>query len=191
MTADAHRWYPRHSKTHGLFRTVAVNRPARPSLRTTGEGRLPEDDQWAGRQPAPEERGQGGGQRPPYPIAAPRRRTTYGYRNTAGRRATNVPAALLDDGPRRRWNEFVMPAAVILAGVLIVVAFGFIINRAIHTGNSTATPEGVQPPALGQFSQAPVDQGAIPLPSASASPSPSRSASPSPSATPKPPTRTT
>jgi hypothetical protein len=98
-----------------------------------------------------------------------------------------VPAALLDDGPRRRWNEFVMPAAVILAGVLIVVAFGFIINHAMRSGTRTETPEGVQPPALGQFSPAPVDQGAIPLPSASTSPSPSVTAPQSPRVTTKPP----
>ena len=81
-----------------------------------------------------------------------------------------------------------MPAAVILAGVLIVVAFGFIINRALRS-DDTAAPPAVQPPALGQFSAAPTNQGAIPLPSAAAeSPSPSAT---KPSPTTKPPTRTT
>ena len=148
---------------------------------------MPEDDQWASRQLGPEERGQGGRRRP-YPVASNARRTSYGYRTTTGRRATIVPPALLEPAPRRGWNEFVMPAAVILAGVLIVVAFGFIIIKATRS-DDTQTGPAVQPPALGQFSEAPDDQGAIPLPSASPSPSPSPSKT-SPSPTTKAPTRT-
>jgi hypothetical protein len=148
---------------------------------------LPEEDQWAGRQPQPEEHGRAGGQRRPYPGAAFRRRTSYGYRNSAGRRGAIVPAALLTGEERRRWSEFVMPAAVILAGVLIVVAFGFIVNRAMNSGDDETLP-AVQPPALGQFSPAPTDQVVIPLPSATQdSPSPSRTSTASPTATTKPP----
>ena len=147
---------------------------------------MPDDDQWAGRQPGPAERGQSGVQRRPFPPAPAVRRTSYGYRSNAGRRATVVPPALLDEEPARRWSEFAMPAAVILAGVLIVVAFGFIINRAMRSDDSDRALPAVQPPALGQFTDPPTDQGAIPLPSArSASPS----AKPSPSPTSKPPAR--
>jgi hypothetical protein len=151
---------------------------------------LPEDDQWAGRQPQPEEHGRVGGQRRPYPGAAVGRRTSYGYRNSTGRRGVIVPAALLAGEERRRWNEFVMPAAVILAGVLIVVAFGFIINRAMRSGNNDETLPAVQPPALGQFSLAPTDQAVIPLPSATQD-SPSPGPTKAPTATTKPPQRTT
>jgi hypothetical protein len=80
-----------------------------------------------------------------------------------------------------------MPAAVILAAVLIVVAFGFIINQAIRSDSSKDALPAVQPPALGQLSGAPTDQGAIPLPSTSASPSPSKSPSKKPPPTSTPP----
>jgi hypothetical protein len=96
-----------------------------------------------------------------------------------------VPAALLGTG-QRRLAEFLMPASVILAGVLLVVAFGFIINRAMRDDDTGAIPLP-QPPALGQVPPTPTDQAVIPLPSPSPSPS-----SPSPSTTtPPPPTRTT
>jgi hypothetical protein len=136
---------------------------------------LPDDDRTTGRQP----RSQGrppAGQRRPYPAASPR--TSYGYR-TAGRRGSPVPPQLLEDRPRRL-SEFLMPAAVILAGVLVVVAFGFIISRAVRDDDNQAIPP-VQPPALGDVPLNPGDQYPIPLPSASGSPSPSASASPSPS----------
>jgi hypothetical protein len=149
---------------------------------------LPEDDRWAGRQPEPEGRGYGGGPQP-YPVAAPGRRTSYGYRTKGGRGAV-VPDALLDGDGRRRWTEFAMPAAVILAGVLLVVAFGFIINRAMRSGHDDTVP-AVQPPALGQAPIDPTDQGVIPLPSPSDSPPPSRSGTPSPPAPTRPPQRTT
>ena len=180
MAADAHRRYLRLSLHLILDQCTGFRATAEPAAwadpRTTWEGRLPEDDQWFGRQPGPEERGQGGGQRRPYPVSISGRRTSYGFRNnTAGRRGTVVPPALLEGDRRRGWSEFIMPASVILAGVLIVVAFGFIINRATRS-DDTATPPAVQPPALGQFSAAPTDQGAIPLPTAaSESPSPSPS----------------
>jgi hypothetical protein len=120
-----------------------------------------------------------GGRQRPNPVVAPRRRKTYGYRS-AGRRGAVVPAALLEGDIRRRWSEFAMPAAVILAGVLMVVAFAFIINRAMRSDRDDQTLPPVQPPALGQIPDAPTDQGAIPLPSASASPSRTATASPTP-----------
>lgn len=138
---------------------------------------MPEYDQWAGRVPEPDDDGHGS-----FPISSIKRRKTYGYRSGPGRRAAVVPPELLEDQPRR-WNELLMPAAVILAGVLIVVAFGFVINHAMNARDGKEAAPAVQPPALGQFSQGP-DQAAIPLPSESSSPSPSPSPSPTPSRTP-------
>jgi len=76
-----------------------------------------------------------------------------------------------------------MPAAVILAGVLIVVAFGFIVSRAVRDDDPRAIPP-VQPPALGDVPLNPAEQFPIPLPSASdESPSPTaaRTTGPTPS----------
>jgi hypothetical protein len=86
--------------------------------------------------------------------------------------------------PRRRLAEFAMPAVVILTGVLVVVAFGFIISRAVNHDDKTAAP--VFPPPILATGLAPTDQGVIPLPSPSApdSPTPSLSAT-----TTKPPAR--
>ena len=91
-----------------------------------------------------------------------------------------MPPRLLEDRPRRL-SEFLIPAAVILAGVVIVVAFGFVVSRVGRNDDAQAIPP-VQPPALGDMPLNPGDQFPIPLPSASASPS--LSASPSPSPTP-------
>jgi hypothetical protein len=120
------------------------------------------------------------GQRRPYP-AAPNPRSSYGYR-TAGRRRAAVPPRLLDDRQRSR-SEFFGPAAVILAGVLLVVAFGFIIGRAMGNDDNRQAIPGKQPPALGDVPLSPADQFPIPLPSASDEPDP-------PTGTPAP-TRTT
>jgi hypothetical protein len=95
-----------------------------------------------------------------------------------------VPPHLLEDR-QRRFSEFLMPAAVILAGVLIVVAFGFIVSRAVNDDGPRAIPP-VQPPALGDVPLNPENQFPIPLPSASdepesPSPTPSRTKSPTPS----------
>jgi hypothetical protein len=134
------------------------------------------DDESTGVPDAP-----GGG--PPYPAFAAPRRAGYGYRS--GRRGAAVPPALLD-ARRRRLGDFAMPATVILAGVLIVVAFGFIINRAMRSDDDQALPQP-QPPALGAVSLPPDDSEIIPLPSPSAS-----SPSPTPAASSKaPPARTT
>jgi hypothetical protein len=125
-----------------------------------------------------------GGHGPPYPAVAAGRRPSYGYRS--GRRGAAVPAALLV-GSRRRLGDYAMPAAVILAGVLIVVAFGFLINRAMGSHDDDALPQP-QPPALGAITQPPGDQGIIPLPS----PSATTSAKPTARATTaKPPARKT
>ncbi len=89
-----------------------------------------------------------------------------------------------DTGWQRRFAEYLMPASVILAGVLLVVAFGFIINRAMRDDSSDAIPLP-QPPALGDVPPAATDQNVIPLPS----PSPSK---PDKSTTPTtPPTKKT
>ncbi|MFI5493846.1 hypothetical protein [Actinoplanes sp. NPDC051859] len=81
-----------------------------------------------------------------------------------------MPAELLEDRPRRL-SEILMPASVILAGVLIVVAFGFIISNTSRNDDQATLP--VQPPALADVPLNPPDQFPIPLPSASDSPSPS------------------
>jgi hypothetical protein len=77
-----------------------------------------------------------------------------------------------------------MPAAVILAGVLIVVAFGFIINRGMRSKDSDQSIPLPAPPALGGATLQPSDQGVIPLPS------PSEKTTPTPSATTGPPAHT-
>ena len=138
---------------------------------------MPDDDRTTGRQPESAGRPADGGHRRPYP-AAPHPRTSYGYRTT-GRRAAAVPPHLLDDR-QRRISELLMPAAVILAGVLIVVAFGFIVSRAMRDDDRQAIPP-VQPPALGDVPLNPAEQFPIPLPSASDDPP---TPSPTPSRTP-------
>jgi len=82
-----------------------------------------------------------------------------------------------------------MPAAVILAGVLIVVAFGLIISRAMGNDDDQQAISPVQPPALGDVPFNPGDQFPIPLPSASDLVT-SPSATPSKSPTTRPPTST-
>ena len=123
---------------------------------------MPDDGRRAGRQRS--------GARRPYP------RTRSGY----GRRAATLPTAWLNETAGRRVAEFLMPASVILAGVLLVVAFGFIINRAMRDDDAANAIPLPQPPALGDLPVDPTDQSVIPLPS----PSPSKSPSKSPSATP-------
>ncbi|OJF11443.1 hypothetical protein BG844_26300 [Couchioplanes caeruleus subsp. caeruleus] len=85
----------------------------------------------------------------------------------------------------RRLSEVLLPAAVILAGVLIVVAFGFIISGTARDKKQAMPP--VQPPALADVPLNPPDQFPIPLPSASDSPSPTPSKSASKPPTSKPP----
>ncbi|AGL17329.1 hypothetical protein [Actinoplanes sp. N902-109] len=135
---------------------------------------MPDDDRSAGRPRQPSD-GPGPG---------------YGYRST-GRRGPVVPPALLETR-HRRFTEFLLPAAVILAGVLVVVAVGFVVSRAVRHDEPQAAPQ-VQPPALGDLPVNPPDQFPIPLESDSPSPSPSPSpstASPAPSRPATPPART-
>jgi hypothetical protein len=94
-----------------------------------------------------------------------------------------VPPALLESSGQRRLGEFLMPAAVILAGVLLVVAFGFVISSALKGDAPTAIPTP-PPPALGDIALNPSDQAVIPIPSA---PPTSPSATPSTTAAPTPP----
>jgi hypothetical protein len=79
-----------------------------------------------------------------------------------------------------------MPATVILAGVLIVIAFGLIISRAMRSDDGDQSLPQPQPPALGAVTP-PADQGIIPLPS----PSATSSRTPSAKATSRPPARKT
>jgi hypothetical protein len=121
---------------------------------------LPDDDRRTGRQ-----------RRPTGPDdRTPRRPYPGGHGYAGGRRASAVPSALLSDAAQRRLGEVLLPASVILAGVLLVVAFGFIINRAMRDDADQAIPLP-QPPALGADPLAPTDQALIPLPSPSTSPS--------------------
>jgi hypothetical protein len=124
--------------------------------------------------------------RPPYPAVAPGRRSSYGFR-ASGRRGVAVPPEMLEARPRRL-AEYAMPAAVILAGVLIVVAFGFIINRAMRSDDDNAIP-APQPPALG-LNPPPTDQAIIPLPSPTGPAEPATT-TPTPSSTSRPPARKT
>ncbi|GGK91717.1 hypothetical protein [Mangrovihabitans endophyticus] len=92
---------------------------------------------------------------------------------------------------RRHLAEIAIPAAVILAGVLVVVAFGIVVARAMRSDPPAALPLP-QPPALGGLDSSPPDQAVIPLPSPSSSspspsPSPTRATSPPPPATSPPP----
>jgi hypothetical protein len=114
-------------------------------------------------------------------VVSPGPRTSYGFR-TAGRRGAAVPPELLQP-TRRRLSEFAMPAVVILAGVLVVVAFGFIISRATHHDDDPAAT--ALPPPILATGLPPTDQAVIPLPSASAPATPTVSAS----ATSEPPAR--
>jgi hypothetical protein len=74
-----------------------------------------------------------------------------------------MPAALLRDSRRRPFAEYLMPAAIILAGILLVVAVGIVINSALRGKEPTALP-APPPPALGDIPP-PSDQAVIPLPS--------------------------
>jgi hypothetical protein len=87
---------------------------------------------------------------------------------------------------KRRWNEILSSASVILAGVLVVIGFGFVASRAMRSSHDTPNVSVQQAPALGEVTL-PSDsssQGVIPLTSPSSSPSPSRSPSSSPAPSP-------
>jgi hypothetical protein len=82
----------------------------------------------------------------------------------------------------RRWNETLSSAAVILAGVLVVVGFGFVASRAMRSHSDAPNVSVPQAPALGEVTlpSSSASQGLIPLTSPSPSSSPSTT-SPSPS----------
>jgi hypothetical protein len=95
----------------------------------------------------------------------------------------DLPAGLLDDGSERRFSELIVPASVILAGVLVVVVFAVGVTLGIRSRERPVVEVPVRPPALGTGPLAPDDQAPIPIPSSTAS----GSANPSPSVTRNPP----
>jgi hypothetical protein len=105
------------------------------------------------------------------------------------RRATDSPEA--QAGQRRTFNEIASSASVILAGVIVVVGFGFIASRAMHSDHDNPLPDPPPTAALGGVVLPSASPGLIPLGSPSPSPtSPSPSPSPSSSsATPPPPSK--
>jgi hypothetical protein len=131
-------------------------------LSTTGNGRLPIRKRITGHRAAP--------------------------RSTGTRRREDDGLPPPDDG--RRWNETLSSAAVILAGVLVVVGFGFAASRAMRSHSEAPNVAVPEAPALGEVTlpSAGASQGLIQLTSPSVSPSPTPSST-SPSATPasKPP----
>jgi hypothetical protein len=111
----------------------------------------------------------------------PIRKRITGHRATArtgSRRRDDDGLPPPDEG--RRWNETLSSAAVILAGVLVVVGFGFAASRAMRSHREAPNVAVPEAPALGEVTlpSSPVSQGLIPL----TSPSPT-SPSPVPSAT--------
>jgi hypothetical protein len=101
----------------------------------------------------------------------PLRRRQTGHRAPhAGIRRRAAVLALMEPGQRRR--EIISSAAVILAGVLVVIGFGVVASRAMQSGKTPANVPVPAAPALGGIVP-PSSTGAIPLESPSASPSPS------------------
>jgi hypothetical protein len=93
-----------------------------------------------------------------------------------------------DDG--RRWNEILSSATVILAGVLLVVGFGFVASKAMGGGDHAEAllPEPA-PPALGDITLPPETGGGL-IPLGSPSPSSSKPAPPPVTTTPAKPATT-
>ncbi len=115
-----------------------------------------------------------GNGRLPVRRRVPGRRTAHiGFR-----RAAASPSA--ESGKRRRWNETLSSASVILAGVLVVVGFAFIATKAMKGSGGEPLPDPAPPAALGGATLPSAGAGLIPLGSPSPSPS---SASPTPSRT--------
>ncbi|MCY1144437.1 hypothetical protein OWR29_41120 [Actinoplanes sp. Pm04-4] len=96
-------------------------------------------------------------------------------RRRTGHRARR-PSGFAEGG--RQWNEALSSAAVILAGVLVVIGFGFVAVRGLK-GDDPEPPIDPPAPALGDLRLPPPPssssdgQGLIPLGSPSPSPSPS------------------
>jgi hypothetical protein len=84
-----------------------------------------------------------------------------------------------DTGRRRTWNEILSSASVILAGVLVVVGFGFVASRAMRSDSAPPLPAPPPTAALGGADLPTASPGLIPLETptpTSAPPSPSPSA---------------
>jgi hypothetical protein len=96
---------------------------------------------------------------------------------TARRRGTAVPAALLEDR-RRHLTDYLLPASVILAGVLVVIAGGFVISRLGNDDTVAQLPQP-QPPALPDVPLDPPPASQFPIPLESDTPTPTPSATPS------------
>lgn len=104
----------------------------------------------------------------------------YGYRDgvpvRGQRRGAAVPPELLES-PRGRLGEYGVPAVVILIGVIVVVAVGFVVSRAAVSHDSQALPP-TQPqerpavPVPVPSESLPASQFPIPLESDPPSPSP-------------------
>jgi hypothetical protein len=99
------------------------------------------------------------------------------------RRATPADVAGVtperDTGRRRTWNEILSSASVILAGVLVVVGFGFVASRAMRSDSAPPLPAPPPTAALGGADLPTASPGLIPLETptpTSAPPSPSPSA---------------
>lgn len=115
-----------------------------------------------------------GNGRLPVRRRVPGRRTAHiGFR-----RAAESPPA--ESGDRRRWNETLSSASVILAGVLVVVGFAFIATKAMKSSGGEPLPDPPPPAALGGATLPSAGAGLIPLGSPTPSPT---SASPTPSRT--------
>ncbi|GAA0581413.1 hypothetical protein GCM10010172_77990 [Paractinoplanes ferrugineus] len=123
--------------------------------------------------------------REPARRRGPFRRTAHiGFR----RAAESTPGTAPRDQGRR--NEILSSASVILAGVIVVVGFGFVASRVINGEGGNPLPDPPPTAALGgadlpSGSPAPIPIGS---PSPSVPPSPSRSVTPPP-ATSKPTTK--
>jgi hypothetical protein len=108
----------------------------------------------------------------------PEIRQDTGHRaRLAGRR--RAPGAIDVARQHRSWSEWLSSASVILAGVLVVIGFGFVASRAMRTEHTPPNLPEPQAPAIGEITLPPSGQGLIPLQSPSTSPSGSASASPS------------
>jgi hypothetical protein len=116
----------------------------------------------------------GNGQLPARRRGPGRRTAHIGFRR-AGDSADNRPR------DRRGWNEIASSASVILAGVIVVIGFGFIASRAMRSDHNNPLPDPPPTAALGGVTLPSASPGLIPLGSPSPSPS---SSSPSPSPTP-------